>query len=190
MNLKMNKMIRLTASGKTYLFLALLLAWALIFVFLSGRETGNHRPLRYHPGDKVPAGSLSVKPGATDENRVALIRPAKKLEITKNIFAPIYIYRPPPPPPPPPTPVVVPPPPSPEEVARAQAIAALSQFKYLGFLNKGGKSQGFFSRGAELYIVGKGDPVEGAFILKELDPNQAILKDRVTGVESTLILTN
>ncbi|HXN07389.1 MAG TPA: hypothetical protein VN944_10035 [Nitrospiria bacterium] len=177
---------------KTILLSFLVLVWIGLFFYLkSGPEQG-HRPLKHKPGEVAPSELPMSGSGGKGGGRLALLRPAEKLEITKNIFAPIRVYIAPPPktaallPPV----VVTPPPPSAEEIARSQAMADLSQFKYLGYLNKGGREQGFFSKGSELYIVGKGEAMEGNFILKEIDPNHAVLRDRPTGVESSLTLTN
>lgn len=177
---------------KTFILFFLVLVWTGLFFYLKSGPEHAHRPLKHKPGESAPAGLPLSGSGEKGGGRLALLRPAEKLEITKNIFAPIKVYIPRPPKPagPPPPVVVIPPAPTAEEIARSQAMAALSQFKYLGYLNKGGREQGFFSKGGELYITGKGEAVEGSFILKEIDPNHAVLRDKPTGVESSLTLTN
>ncbi|MBI1818728.1 MAG: hypothetical protein HYR81_00160 [Nitrospirae bacterium] len=183
----------MTQTKKTLLLIFLALSWSGLFFYQYLQPGEKHVPLKYKKGE-VPRESESRRPPELPVKGDLLKFPKKNLEITKNIFAPIYIPPPPKPrvePPPPPPPVVLPPAPSPEELARKEAMRLLSEFKYLGYLNKGhGKEQGFFSRGGELLIVGKEEVITGSFILKSIDPNQAVLKDKATGVESTLVLLN
>ena len=182
----------MTKTRKITVLIALLSLWAGILFYHYNRPGQEHRPLRYKKGEALTETLL--KASTETMVRLDLLQSSKKrLVISKNIFAPIHFYVPPPKAPivPLPPPVVLPLPPSPEEIARTQAIQALAQFKYLGYLNKGrGKEEGFFSKEGELYIVGKGGAVAGTFMLKEIDPNQAILRDSVTGVETTLVLSN
>jgi hypothetical protein len=183
----------MTQSRKTAMLLLLMALWVAIFVYqYTHQSEQRHQPLKYKKGDVSPpaAGNASSESGV----RLDLLKISPQpLTITKNIFEPIHIYVPPPPkvePPPPPPPVYVPPPPTPEENARAQATKALSEFKYLGYLDRGkNKEQGFFSRNGELFNTAKGEAIVGSFILKNVDPNQAVLRDKVTGVESTLMLS-
>jgi len=179
---------------KRMILVLLLALWGGIFLYeYYHQPEARHQPLKYRQGGLPQPGPSR---GSADTTiRLDLLQGAPQpLVITKNIFEPIHIYVPPPPkkelPPPPPV-VVLPPAPSPEEIARQQAMRNLSEFKYLGFLNKGaGKEQGFFSKGVDLFAVGIGETMPGGVILKELDPNQAVLKDKGTGVESTLMLSN
>ncbi len=185
----------MTKTRQITVFIVLLFLWAGVILYLNNQPGQEHRPLKFKKGEMVHVQGAPVKVSTEATVRLDLLRsPQKRLVISKNIFASIHFYVPPPPkvePPPPPPPVVLPLPPSPEEIARAQAAQTLAQFKYLGYLNKGkGREQGFFSKGGELYIVGKGEAIIGTFMLKEIDPNQAILRDSVTRVESTLILSN
>jgi hypothetical protein len=183
----------MTQTKKMFLLIFLALSWSGLFFYQYLQPGAKHVPLKYKKGE-VSRGSESRRPPDLPVKGDLLKLPKKNLEITKNIFAPIYISPPTKPKvetPPPPAPVVFPAAPSPEELARAEAMRLLSEFKYLGYLNKGnGKEQGFFSRGGELLIVGKEEIITGSFILKNIDPNQAVLKDKVTGVESTLVLSN
>ncbi|MBI3594324.1 MAG: hypothetical protein HY200_05140 [Nitrospirae bacterium] len=183
----------MTQTRKTLALLFLMALWVAVFIYQYNHQLEEkHLPLKYKKGDVSPPAAVF---NSTDSTvRLDLLRASPQpLTITKNIFEPIHIYVPPPPkvePPPPPPPVYVPPPPTPEEIARAQATKSLSEFKYLGYLDRGkSKEQGFFSRGGELFNVGKGETIVGSFILKDLNPNQAVLRDKATGVESTLILS-
>lgn len=183
----------MTQPKKTAALIMLLALWAGVFAYqFYHQPEQKHQPLKYKKGDSP----VTAPPGNTVESgvRLDLLKSSpQSLVITKNIFEPIHVYVPPPPKvePPKPPPVVLPPQPTPEQIAREQATKNMAEFKYLGYLNRGkGKDQGFFSRGGELYNVGKGETIVDTYMLKELDPNQAVLKDKVTGVESTLVLTN
>jgi hypothetical protein len=184
----------MTETKKATALILLFTLWAGIFIYQYYHQPEQKRePLKFKKGE-VPSEGVSRSASETAVRLDLLKSSPQGLLITKNIFAPIQVYVPPPPkpePPPAPPPVVPPPQPSAEEIARQQAIQGLAEFKYLGYLNKGkSKEQGFFTRGGELFIVGRGEAVVGSFFLKELDPNQAILRDKVTGVESTLNLSN
>ncbi|MHB8483548.1 MAG: hypothetical protein ACYDBV_12575 [Nitrospiria bacterium] len=182
----------MTKTRKITVLISFLFLWAGILFYHYNQPGQEHRPLKYKKGE--PLTETPLKGSTETMVRLDLLQSSKKrLVISKNIFAAIHVYVPLPKAPivPPPPLVVLPLPPSPEEIARTQAVQALAQFKYLGYLNKGrGKEQGFFSKEGELYIVGKGEAVSGTFMLKEINPNQAILRDSVTGVESTLILSD
>jgi len=166
--------------------------WAGVFAYqFYHQPVQRHQPLKFKSGE-VASRNAPV-PVSDSSIRLDLLKSSSRpLVISKNIFEPIHIYVPPPPkvePPPPPPPVVVPPPPTPEEIARQQALQELSQYSYLGYLNKGNnKVQGFFSRSGELFTAGKGEIIAGTIMLKEIDPNQAIIRDKNTGTESTLNL--
>ena len=183
----------MTETRKAAALVLLFSLWAGIFAYQYLHQPEQKRqPLKYKKGE-VPAEGVP-RSGLERAVRLDLLKSSPQtLLITKNIFAPIQVYLPPPPKvePPPPPPAALPPQPSPEEIARQQAIQSLAEFKYLGYLNKGkSREQGFFTRRGELFIVGKGEAVVGSFILKELDPNQAVLRDKGTWVESTLLLSN
>ncbi len=103
------------------------------------------------------------------------------------------IKRPPPimPPPPPKPRVVFPPPPSPqkqqgptpEEIALGKAKEELSQFRYLGYLERGDEASAFLSRGNELYIVKHQEEIEDRFIVQALSVEFIVLHEKQTGTE-------
>ncbi|HXC61503.1 MAG TPA: hypothetical protein VNV63_02400 [Nitrospiria bacterium] len=114
----------------------------------------------------------------------------------KNIFLPLY-FEPPKPPAPPPTiphapPPTLPPPPAPptpEEIAAEQARKELSEFRYIGYLNRGGKEQAFLSKDKNLFIVKLGDVITGTYILKDANNSSAVIQETQTKVEMTVPLT-
>jgi hypothetical protein len=135
-------------------------------------------------------GDLMVKLELLDQ------KPSAPGENPKNIFQPLRFVPPKPPAPPPtipsaapPTPPPPPPPPTPEEIAAEQARKDLSEFHYLGFLNRAGKEQAFLSRSGTLFNAKNGDVITGTFLLKELNSNFVIIQETGTKIEVTLPLT-
>ena len=92
----------------------------------------------------------------------------------------------PPPPPPPPGP-------SPGELAAKRARQLLSQYRFLGYLKKGGESQAFLTNGKDIYIVRQGEVMDGRIHVNKIDPTNIVLSTKIeeTGdeVEATIPLT-
>ena len=121
----------------------------------------------------------------------------------RNIFAPIgfrkMVAKPktsiaPPPAQPttaPPTPV--PPGPSPSDLAAQRARQRLNQFRFLGYLTKGGESQAFLTNGQAIYIVKQGEMLEGQVQVNKIEPETIVLSTQIleTGdqVQATIPLT-
>ncbi len=175
--------------------------------------TGAYRWATYAPPQRVPlkfakgarllgpagggeGGRGGAKPHSDFSIRLDLVRPERPPlpQEAKNIFTPLIpVARPAPalPPPPiavPPPPVAPPPRPSPEEEARARAREELGEFRYLGILERREGDQAFLARGKELFIVEPGETINGRYLLKELNANRALLVDRETQVQMTLML--
>lgn len=93
-------------------------------------------------------------------------------------------------PPPPPAP---PPGPSAAELAGQRARQQLNQFRFLGYLTKGGESQAFLTNGQAIYIVKQGEMLEGRVQVNKIEPETVILSTQVleTGnhVQATIPLT-
>jgi len=92
------------------------------------------------------------------------------------------------------TPSVAPPPgPSPAELAAQRARQQLNQFRFLGYLTKGGESQAFLTNGQAIYIVKQGEMLEGQVQVNKIDPETIVLSTQVweTGnqVQATIPLT-
>jgi len=123
-------------------------------------------------------------------------KPSAPGENPKNIFLPLHfeVPKPPAPPPtipsaPPPTLPPPPPPPTPEEIAAEQARKDLSEFHYLGYLNRGGKEQAFLSKSGTLYTPKNGDVIAGTFLIKTLNSNFVIIEETGTKIEMMVPLT-
>jgi hypothetical protein len=90
------------------------------------------------------------------------------------------------PPPPPPGP-------SPAELAGQRAREQLNQFRFLGYLTKGGESQAFLTNGQAIYIAKQGEMLEGRVQVNRIEPETVVLSTQVweTGnrVQATIPLT-
>jgi hypothetical protein len=93
--------------------------------------------------------------------------------------------------PPPPAP---PSGPSAAELAGQRALQQLNQFRFLGYLTKGGESQAFLTNGQAIYIVKQGEILEGRVQVNKIDPETVILSTQVweTGsqIQATIPLTS
>ncbi|HEX9757140.1 MAG TPA: hypothetical protein VGB26_04980 [Nitrospiria bacterium] len=78
--------------------------------------------------------------------------------------------------------------PTPEEIAAEHARQNLSQFRVLGFLNKGNREEVFLSREGELFIAHQGDLIQNQYLLKELSQGRVVLMDPGTNVEVTIVV--
>lgn len=92
------------------------------------------------------------------------------------------------------TPSAPPPPgPSPAELAAQRARQQLNQYRFLGYLTKGGESQAFLTNGQAIYIVKQGEMLEGQVQVHKIDPETIVLSTQVweTGnqVQATIPLT-
>ncbi len=83
--------------------------------------------------------------------------------------------------------------PSPEELAAQRAREQLNQFRFLGYLTKGGESQAFLTNGQAIYIVKQGEMLEGQVQVNKIEPETIVLSTQVweTGnqVQATIPLT-
>ena len=86
-----------------------------------------------------------------------------------------------------------PPGPSPGVLAAQRARQQLNQYRFLGYLKKGGESQAFLTNGEAIYIVKQGETLEGRIHIHKIDPTTIVLSTKVreTGdnIEATIPLT-
>jgi len=87
----------------------------------------------------------------------------------------------------------VPPGPSPSDLAAQRARQQLNQFRFLGYLTKGGESQAFLTNGQAIYIVKQGEMLEGQVQVNKIEPETIVLSTQIleTGnqVQATIPLT-
>ena len=124
----------------------------------------------------------------------------------KNIFAPLSlpekklkkkrtrIAKEPKPSSAPPEPTA-PPLPTPEELARVQRELAakqarqqMGQYRFLGYLTRGGEQQAFLGKGRKIYIVRAGETLDGFIQIQAVDASSVKLKHQPTNLETTLLL--
>ena len=86
-----------------------------------------------------------------------------------------------------------PPSPSPSELAAQRAREQLNQFRFLGYLTKGGESQAFLTNGQAIYIVKQGEMLEGQIQVNKIEPETIVLSMQIweTGnqIQATIPLT-
>lgn len=86
-----------------------------------------------------------------------------------------------------------PPGPSSADLAAQRARQQLNQFRFLGYLTKGGESQAFLTNGQAIYIVKQGEMLEGQVQVNKIEPETIVLSTQVleTGnqVQATIPLT-
>lgn len=100
----------------------------------------------------------------------------------------------------PPTPSVppgppVPPPPTPEELAqqqealrRQQLQEQMTQYRYLGYVNRNGVHQAFLGKGRDIYIIREGDTLDGKFQVALIEATLVKLFEAESKLETTLNL--
>jgi hypothetical protein len=75
------------------------------------------------------------------------------------------------------------------ELALQQARQLMEQYRFLGYLMRGGEQRAFIGKGRELYIVGMGEAVEGRLKIKAMTESSVKLLDSNTSLEATLQLS-
>lgn len=104
------------------------------------------------------------------------------------------------PPPPPPVALVVPPaPPGPtqeelaeqaarqqEELKRKQVREQMGQYRYLGYLSQQGVEKAFLGKGKDIYIIRKGDKIEGKFLVASIGPASVKIRELITNLEASI----
>ncbi|MCA9476415.1 MAG: hypothetical protein KC563_11530 [Nitrospira sp.] len=174
----------------------LLVLWGIVTFFQWNEFSGSEPPGTSPQTDRppTPLASLPIKDLQLEKD-FPNARRAVKLSNPRNIFAPLgsasiqvaktsqpstqrnsttqAIRNQPPPPPP------TPPGPSPGELAAQRARQELTQFRFLGFLTKGGESQAFLTNGQAIYIVKQGEMLEGRVQVHKIEPETVTLSTKI-----------
>jgi len=83
--------------------------------------------------------------------------------------------------------------PSPAELAAQRAREQLNQFRFLGYLTKGGESQAFLTNGQAIYIVKQGEMLEGLVQVNKIEAETIVLSTQIwetgTHIQATIPLT-
>ncbi len=181
------------------ILIILLSVWALTIIYrIVNYEKPKTAPLKYIKGkaiikhEEIPVRDADKKDGAGLRFDLLNKKLGNSVQITRNIFAPLYT----PPPPLPKKPAVPPPPPkleikvpTPEEIAAEKSKAELLKFKYLGFINKGGINEVFLSKDNELISTKKGEIIKGRYLIRDATPNSVIIQDKDTQIEQVVNLS-
>lgn len=208
----------MTARAKWTLLVVLAVVWGALLVKLSTAPKPQQVPLTYISGQSASRESsrndaqsaLKVKLDLLTANRQ---QAEKYFGAPRNVFAPLKRYEPkvavtasvakesratqiepsatPPSVPVPPTPVTLSPPPlpTPDELAKQAGLKELGQYRYLGFLSRGGRlDEAFLSKGKELHIVKTGETIEQRVIVKSITPTAVTLQETLSRVEQTVAL--
>lgn len=181
------------------ILIILLSVWALIIIYrIVSYEKPRTAPLKYIKGkaiikpEEITVRDADKKGGTGLRLDLLNKKLGNSVQITRNIFAPLYT----PPPPPPKKPAVPPPPPkpetkvpTPEEIAAEKSKAELMKFKYLGFINKGGINEVFLSKDNELISTKKGEVIKGRYLIRDATSNSVIIQDKDTQIEQVVNLS-
>lgn len=120
----------------------------------------------------------------------------------KHASPPIHVVATMPQPAPPPVvdaPPPAPPGPTPEELAELaarqqeelnlrQVREQMGQYRYLGYLSQHGVQKAFVGKGKDIYIIRKGDKLDGKFLVASVDPTIVRLKEPTTSLETSIEL--
>jgi len=191
----------MTNQQKGFALIGLLLAWGGLTAYQmsefsesSSTDLATGMPQTLSPLPSVK--DLSLEESFPNSRRIATFSQPR------NIFAPFGLpndvtkqrvsITPPASPttaPPPP----VPPGPSAADLATQRARQQLNQFRFLGYLTKGGESQAFLTNGQAIYIVKQGEMLAGKVQVNKIEPENIVLSTQIleTGnqVQATIPLT-
>ena len=195
----------MTNQHKGLLLVGLLVAWGGITayqMFVDSGSTSGHQANTTQTNSTLPTiRALTLDESFPNARQLVTFSPPR------NIFAPAdsrkvvakrKIPKRPTPPSqstiaPPPTPTPTKPSPSPEQLAAKRAREQLNQFRFLGYLTKGGESQAFLTNGQAIYIVKQGEMLEGQVQVNKIEPETIILSAQVwesgTQVQASIPLT-
>lgn len=189
----------MTSQQKWLVLGGLLVAWGGVTLFQLSNSSEGHLA-----GSSIAETPLPPIKDLTLETAFSNPRQTAKFSTPRNIFAPLGSQQKieqqkqnlasiprqtetaPSPPPPPPGP-------SAAELAEQRARQQLNQFRFLGYLTKGGESQAFLTNGQAIYIIKQGEMLEGRVQVNKIEPETVVLSTRVweTGnhVQATIPLT-
>jgi hypothetical protein len=76
-----------------------------------------------------------------------------------------------------------------EELKLKQVREQMGQYRYLGYLNQQGVHKAFVGKGKDIYILRKGDTLDGKFLVASIDPATIKLREPSTSLETTIYIT-
>ena len=179
----------MTARTRWTALLILLGIWAgaALWVFTQSSEP-QRVPLTYVSGQKAKREASRGKSESGLKIQLALLaanrqRTEKALGSPKNIFAPVFpgqgnfdvagaITNP--------VPIIQP---TPEELALQAGRQELAQFRYLGYLSRGGRDEAFLAKGNALHIAKAGETIEQRILVKAISPSGVMLQETSSKAE-------
>jgi hypothetical protein len=75
-----------------------------------------------------------------------------------------------------------------EELKLKQLREQMNQYRYLGYLSQQGVQKAFVGKGKEIYIIRRGDKLDGKFLVASIDPAIVKLREPTTSIEASLEL--
>src|SRR5215472_2504174 len=75
-----------------------------------------------------------------------------------------------------------------EELRLKQVREQMGQFRYLGYLSQQGVQKAFIGRGNDIYIIRRGDKLDGKFLVAFIDTAIVKLREPLTSIEASLEL--
>lgn len=184
-----------TPEQEKKLFIVLAAALAVLVLYrVATSEKQRTAPLAFPKGSVATSpirGGVSAAADGTGPLAIFIERRNEKFPgVARDIFRMAdYVPKPKPVihapvnPPPPPVPEK-----TPEEIAKENARADLSRFRFLGYLTDKDSSL-FLSRDGELFIVKSGERVLKNYIVKETGKDYVILLDSATNVDARIELS-
>jgi len=191
----------MTNQQKGFVLIGLLLAWGSVTAYQMSEfsESGSSHLATARP--QAQSSLPSIKDLALEE-AFPNARNIATFSQPRNIFAPRIsrkmVAKQPVATLPSPRPIVaqpkpVPPGPTAAELASQRARQQLNQFRFLGYLTKGGESQAFLTNGKAIYIVKQGEMLDGQVQVNKIEPETIILSTQIyeTGshIQATIPLT-
>ena len=179
----------MTARTRWIALLVLLGIWAGVAVWVfTGSPEPQRVPLTYVSGQKAKREASRGKSESGLKIQLALLaanrqRTEKALGSPKNIFAPVFpgqgnfdvagaITNP--------VPIIQP---TPEELALQAGRQELAQFRYLGYLSRGGRDEAFLAKGNALHIAKAGETIEQRILVKAISPSGVMLQETSSKAE-------
>lgn len=75
-----------------------------------------------------------------------------------------------------------------EELNLRQVREQMGQYRYLGYLSQHGVQKAFVGKGKDIYIIRKGDKLDGKFLVASVDPTVVKLREPTTSLEASIEL--
>src|SRR5207245_10971128 len=78
---------------------------------------------------------------------------------------------------------------TPEELALQAGRQELAQFRYLGYLSRGGRDEAFLARGNTLHIAKTGETIDQRILVEAISPSGVMLQETYTEIEHLVFPT-